>query len=240
MYSAVKLSPYTAPSKHDAPQVIYHGQGVYYLGSQRRVGHELLLRSCGDYSLADMLAEPLMFVHYLDEMTNSKLKHAQKLCKNSKRRLRIFVNFTPSQISSSKFTKVIDEFRRFCIQHAQVVIEVTEHESISKHPKIIQRLNLAKSNGIEIALDDFGAGYANLESLAELKPDFVKVDKKILNNATVDKFGENLIYSLVRFINNLGVKAVLEGVETERHMQIAIKSRAELGQGFHLEKPCPI
>lgn len=219
---------------------IYHGQGIYYLGSQRCVGHELLLRRCAGGDLADMLATPSLFVDHLDDLFASKLNHAKRLIKNSKKRQRIFINFSPSQISAPGFLGKIEDLRQFSLKHGQVVIEVTEYENLCAYPQMLSRLNKAKGSGIEIALDDFGAGYANLESLSELKPSFVKIDREILLNSTKTKFHENLVYSLVNFIHNLGIKTVLEGVETLEHFKIALQSRAELGQGFFLQKPGPI
>jgi EAL domain-containing protein (putative c-di-GMP-specific phosphodiesterase class I) len=233
-------SELTQPSNelHSAEKSIsYAQQGIYVLGSRRQAGRELLLRKCRHHNLADMLETPHLFVEHLDDLIDSKLELAKRKIGTNRGDGRLFVNMTPSQLCSNSFERQIVKLADYHDNYEKIVIEVTENEGINDWSKIKGRLHLAKEAGLEIAVDDFGAGHSNIKSLIETGPDFVKVDRHILNAACENIDHENFLYSLVSFIHNLGMKAILEGVETAKHLTIAIKSRAAMGQGFHLHRP---
>lgn len=217
--------------------ILYAQQGIYVLGSRRQAGRELLLRQCRHHKLVDMLEAPHLFVDHLDVLVDSKLELAKRNSSANRKSDRLFVNMTPSQLCSSSFEHQLTKLSDHHDRYEKVVIEVTENEGINDWTKIKDRLKLAKEAGLEIAVDDFGAGHSNIKSLIETGPDFVKVDRHILNAACENVEHENFLYSLVSFIHNLGMKAILEGVETAKHLTIAIKSRAAMGQGFHLHRP---
>jgi len=220
--------------------ILYAQQGIYVLGSRRQAGRELLLRQCRHHKLTDMLEAPHLFVEHLDDLIDSKLEYARRKEVVRPQDERLFINLTPSQLSSSSFERQLVKLADYHDKYEKVVIEVTENEGVNDWAKIKGQLHLAREAGLEIAVDDFGAGHSNITSLIETAPDFVKVDRHILNAACQTIAHENFLYSLVSFIHNLGMKTVLEGVETARHLTIAIKSRAAMGQGFHLHRPAII
>lgn len=213
----------------------YHAQGIYRLGSDVREGSELLLRQHGGYSLNDILDKPELFTKLLPGLFEAKIhcfpfiqdKHGQ----------RVFINLTPGQLKNPQLPKYIDKLIMAANQRLKLVIEVTENELIDDWSNVIGTLRGIQRKGVEIAVDDFGTGYANLKSLICIRPAFVKIDRSIIDKACECQASENFIYSLVGFIHNLGMKAIIEGIETQEHLAIAMKSRAELGQGYLFEHP---
>lgn len=213
----------------------FHAQGIYRLGSESREGRELLLRRYAGYTLPQILDRPELFVALMPGIFNAKIDCLKSISPTQGKK--VFINLTPGQIKSEHLRACVDKLLAMADKKFSIVLEVTENECIEDWAYTIHTLKQFQQKGVEIAIDDFGAGYANLKSLIQVKPDYVKVDKLILDRACTCLDSENFTYALVSFIHNLGMKAILEGVETERHLAIAIKSRAEFGQGYLFERP---
>ncbi|MCO4320363.1 EAL domain-containing protein [Aliidiomarina quisquiliarum] len=214
---------------------VFHAQAIFRLGSETREGRELLLRNYAGYSLAEILKKPELFITLMPGLFNTKIDCIKGICPSEGKK--IFINLTPGQIKSPHLEECITRLLEVASPEFKIVLEVTENEVVDDWNYTLRTLHGLQERGIEIAIDDFGAGYANLKSLIQIRPTYVKVDRLILDKACIQPQAENFVYALVNFIHNLEMKAILEGIETAKHLAIAIKSRAEFGQGYLFEKP---
>jgi len=88
-----------------------------------------------------------------------------------------------------------------------------------------------------LALDDWGSGYSNSNSLLELSPDYIKVDITIICDIDTDADKQQLVKDIVEYAHGRGMKIVAEGIETEAELRKVIELGVDLLQGYFLAKP---
>jgi len=204
--------------------------------NQTVVGHELLLREFHSLSNRAFLSEPDLFCENLNELVECKamtMKHLMIECGVEV----LFVNFTPDQIAHPNFNQSLSHFYKQGIAPSSVAIEVTEQNYAKDTDAFYENLKAARRNGHPVVVDDFGSGVSNFNHVKELRPSIVKTDKSLLDSAIGDDYCVEFLRNLVNFLRQIGCKVVIEGVETERHLEIANLCDANFLQGYYFGKP---
>lgn len=94
--------------------------------------------------------------------------------------------------------------------------------------------------GIGLAYDDFGAGEGRLTELAEVPPQYLKFDRKLIQNLHAASDGKRrLVESLVRMVHDLGVAALAECIETQQESEACKEVGFDYAQGYYFGKPLP-
>ena len=119
----------------------------------------------------------------------------------------------------------------------RVVIEITERTAIKDYPKFRERLRTFRERGFRFAVDDAGSGYAGLGSIANLEPDFIKLDISLINSIDTNFIKQNLVETMVRFANDHGAMVIAEGVERAEEFETVKRIGVHLVQGFFLHRP---
>ncbi|HTD82464.1 MAG TPA: EAL domain-containing protein, partial [Gemmatimonadaceae bacterium] len=119
----------------------------------------------------------------------------------------------------------------------RVVIEITERTAIKDYPKFRGRLKEFRDKGYRFAVDDAGSGYAGLGSIANLEPDFIKLDMSLINCIDQNFIKQNLVETMVRFANEHGAMVIAEGVERKEEYEMVKSLGVHLVQGFFVHKP---
>ncbi len=143
----------------------------------------------------------------------------------------LFLNVDPHDFSDPAFNE--DEVK----QPERVVIEITERTAIKDYPKFRERLMIFRERGFRFAVDDAGSGYAGLGSIANLEPDFIKLDISLINAIDTNFIKQNLVQTMVRFANDHGAKVIAEGVERSEEFEAVKALGVHLVQGFFLHRP---
>ena len=91
--------------------------------------------------------------------------------------------------------------------------------------------------GYRFAVDDAGSGYAGLGSIANLEPDFIKLDISLINAIDTNFIKQNLVETMVKFANDHGAMVIAEGVERAEEFRTVHDLGVHLVQGFYLHKP---
>ncbi len=120
-----------------------------------------------------------------------------------------------------------------------LVVEIVEHGTAGDPRALQLNLDGLRGVGVRIALDDFGAGEANLQLLLSCRPDYVKLDRWFVHGSHGDPARRAVIRSLVSLAAQLGVQVVGEGVEEAADLEVLESSGIELVQGFLLGRPQP-
>lgn len=120
-----------------------------------------------------------------------------------------------------------------------VVLEVTERGRIDAVSDLDQRVARLRGLGYRIAVDDFGAGYAALNSFASLHPDVAKIDMALVRGVDRDPYRRTLVASVNAMCHDLGILVVAEGVETEAERATVVELGCDLLQGFLIGPPLP-
>ncbi len=148
----------------------------------------------------------------------------------------IFVNLHASDLADNELYSSSSPLA----PHAhRIVFEITERASLDKVKDIKDRVTQLRSLGYRIAVDDLGAGYAALSSLASLQPEVVKLDMSLVRGVDKEPIKQRLVASLQTLGGPLGITVIAEGVETEAERDTLISVGCDLFQGFLFARPGP-
>lgn len=118
----------------------------------------------------------------------------------------------------------------------RVVIEITERTAIKDYPRFRERLQAFRALGYRVAVDDAGSGYAGLGSIANLEPNFIKLDISLITGIDTNPTKRNLVETMVRFANDQQAMVIAEGVERIEEY-VAVRSLGvHLVQGFFVNR----
>ncbi len=145
----------------------------------------------------------------------------------------LFMNVDPHDFTDPAFT----EAELAVPDPSRVVIEITERTAIKDYPKFRERLQAFRDMGYRFAVDDAGSGYAGLGSIANLEPDFIKLDISLINCIDANFIKQNLVETMVKFANDQGAQVIAEGVERGEEFEVVKQLGVHLIQGFFLHKP---
>lgn len=120
----------------------------------------------------------------------------------------------------------------------QMVIEITEEEEIN-HEALEAKRHVPGFSGM-FALDDYGSGFANENSLLELSPRFIKVDIAIIRGIDTDPDKQQIVQNIVAYAHPRNMQIIAEGVETAAELRKVIELGADALQGYFLAKPAAV
>ena len=119
----------------------------------------------------------------------------------------------------------------------RMVFELLEDEQVKDFEIVKDFISLVKTFGVQIAIDDFGAGVSNYERLLDYQPDILKIDACLIKNIDTDEYSRNVVESIQLFASKQGIKTVAEFVETEKILEIVKSIGINYTQGYLLGKP---
>jgi len=152
---------------------------------------------------------------------------------------KLFLNVHPRTLVDPDFSPgETVRFMASCgLVPGDVVLEITERHSIRDFTLFHRTLEHYRSQGFKIAVDDVGTGYSGLWSIAELKPDFLKVDMSLVRGIDTNPVKRSLLETFVTFSENIGCRIIAEGIEGEKELEALMRMGVHLGQGYFLRKP---
>lgn len=125
----------------------------------------------------------------------------------------------------------------FNIAPSRVVLEITERQAVEDFPRLTQYIEQLREEGFKIAIDDAGAGYSSLHSIAELRPDFVKIDRSLVRTIENSPTRRALLSTLTHYAHQIGAHVIAEGLETRDELATVVEMGVSYGQGYLLGKP---
>jgi EAL domain-containing protein (putative c-di-GMP-specific phosphodiesterase class I)/GGDEF domain-containing protein len=148
----------------------------------------------------------------------------------------LFINIDPHDFRDPTFRYLdVDELG---IEHPErIVLEITERTAITDYPVFQEYISSFRKQGFRFAVDDAGSGYAGLGSIANLEPDFIKLDISLISGIDTNFMKQNLVETMVSFANDHGIKVIAEGVEREEEWETVKALGAHYTQGFLFHKP---
>jgi EAL domain-containing protein (putative c-di-GMP-specific phosphodiesterase class I) len=225
----------------DQQKVVPFYQPIVQLGSNELIGYEVLGRGTSESlprSPRDLFA---MAATFGMEANLSELFRAVgiRTAKMVMGELLLFVNMHPAEVGGMQLIHSLTELREEC-PAVNIVLELHESAMTDVH-RLRELRNQLSELGIGLAYDDFGAGQARLNELAEVPPDFVKFDVSLvrqIHDAPPAK--KQLVARLVQFAKDLGAQTLAEGVELPAERDYCEEMGFDLAQGYQFGKPEPI
>ncbi|MFO7729059.1 MAG: bifunctional diguanylate cyclase/phosphodiesterase [Desulfonatronovibrio sp.] len=157
------------------------------------------------------------------------LEHGQKL----------FLNIHPQTLADPNFKtgETMRLLEKYNMTPDNVVFEITERHSTKNFSLFFEALNHYRQQGYQVAVDDLGAGYNGLFSIAEIKPDFIKIDMSLTHGVEANPAKRALVEAVITFADKMNCKVIAEGIETRSQLEALIAMGAHYGQGYFLSRP---
>ncbi|HEX8125845.1 MAG TPA: bifunctional diguanylate cyclase/phosphodiesterase [Allosphingosinicella sp.] len=155
--------------------------------------------------------------------------------------LRLSVNITAADIVRPGFAEqFIALVAEGGFDTARLTVEVTESgliEDLGAAGKLLARL---REGGLRVAIDDFGTGYSSLAYLKALPLDYLKIDKRLVEDISGSPRDQVVIRSVIDMARSLGLEVIAEGVETEEQLALLAREGCNLYQGFLCSPPVDV
>lgn len=221
-------------------QVFYCFQPIFSARSGRVIAYEALMRSdlptLRSPATIMKLAREQGALYEIERITFTKaLETFDSLCRagSVSGDAMLFVNSIASVSLTREDIDYIDS--RWHELRRRMVIEITEEEAIDHEALEIKR-SAPGASGM-FALDDYGSGYSNENTLLELSPRFIKVDIAIIRGIDTSPDKQQILQNVVAYAHPRSMKIVAEGVETAAELRTVIELGADLLQGYFLARP---
>ncbi len=153
----------------------------------------------------------------------------------------LFINIEPDIIKDPEFKRGFTKeyLEAYQISPENIIFEITEHQAVLDFRGFREIIDNYKGQGYRIAIDDAGDGYSGLRMLAEIRPNFVKIDMGLIRNIDKDMMKKELLRSIQSFSRITNIKLIAEGIETIDELRTLIEIGIEYGQGYFIQKPNP-
>lgn len=147
----------------------------------------------------------------------------------------LFVNLHPAQLGQTE--ELMHRLRRVQDQAHRIVLEITERSRLHDIDGWDESIRLAGEMGFGIAVDDLGAGYSSLAILADLRPQFIKLDMSLVRNIDAEPRKQRLVQLMVTFGDATDAGVIAEGVETAEEEAALRDCGIQLFQGYFFGRP---
>jgi EAL domain-containing protein (putative c-di-GMP-specific phosphodiesterase class I) len=147
--------------------------------------------------------------------------------------LYLSLNASVETIMSDDFESRLDD-----VPAERIVLELTEHTRVNDYANFGRGLASMRSQGVRLAVDDTGAGFASLQHVLNLQPDIIKLDVGLTRGIDKDPARRALGRALLTFgLDAYDASIVAEGIETEGELEVLRALGCPCGQGFYLGRP---
>jgi EAL domain-containing protein (putative c-di-GMP-specific phosphodiesterase class I)/GGDEF domain-containing protein len=217
-------------------------QPIVSLSDNRVIGYELLARGPlrSELHLPDALFEVARAEGRVPELDRICRMTAARGSATLPAEYLRFINMEPldlfsrssGDISVQEFIDATPEELR-----SQTVMEITENSVIDDFVHMRQVVDRLREQGFRIAIDDAGAGYAGLQTMVEIEPDFIKLDMSLTRHLERSVVKQKLVGTLRDFCRQAGIALVAEGIETQAQLDALLALGITYGQGFLFARP---
>ncbi|MBW4440782.1 MAG: EAL domain-containing protein [Plectolyngbya sp. WJT66-NPBG17] len=225
-------------------QLFFNYQPIFDLHSGEVVAHECLARAedeQGQLFNGQQLIDAALTMNLTREFdTLARSTCFSALAQwNQSDRPTFFINVLPNAIAhhpeslEHNFQQVLD----LGLHPEQIVFELTEVEALTHHPNLLKVIEQIRAGGFGLALDDLGSNVAIDHYCTELRPDVIKLDRRLIHGCSRYDMKQVMVKSLVQVAQELEITVLAEGLEALEDIEFCRSIGVDLGQGFGLGMP---
>lgn len=212
-------------------------QPIVDIEKKKIFGHEALARGLDGEGAASVMNQVNAANQYLFDQ-RSRVKAIQ-LATILGLDTYLSINFMPNAVRDPlaciQTTLDAAETCRFPLK--RLIFEITETEKVEDIAHLRDIVAEYKALGFMTAIDDFGAGHSGLHLLAEICPDFIKIDMSLIRNIHRDKNRQAIAKGILQVSHEIGMTPIAEGIETAEELSVVEDLGVRLCQGFYFAKP---
>ena len=149
---------------------------------------------------------------------------------------KFLLNLEAEMFGESEF-RIHEMVSYFAEHRGHFVFELTERAAIEDYNQFRELLTEFREKGIEVAIDDAGSGYASLEAIAAIAPDYLKITKSLVSTLGTEPIKQDLVKMLVDLAGKINAKTIAEGIETVDEYETCRELGIDLLQGYYLAHP---
>src|SRR3569623_292446 len=155
-------------------------------------------------------------------------------------KLSVSINISMWNLQDRCFPEQIGKLlTKYGIPGILLEMEVTETAIMNDPARSVEIIKKLVELGVQVSIDDFGTGYSSMAYLQSLLIAKIKIDKTFVMSMGTGESNEAIVRSTIDLAHNLGLKAVAEGVETEKSWTKLKELGCDLAQGYYMSKPLP-
>lgn len=152
---------------------------------------------------------------------------------------RLSINFLPNAIYRPELCirTTLQASKKHDFPVERIIFEATEGDAIEDGKRLAAILTEYKRTGFLTAIDDFGAGYAGLNLLADFQPDIIKLDMALVRGVDASRSRQAIARGVLRICHELDIEVIAEGVETPAERDFFVDEGVGLMQGYLFGRP---
>ncbi len=212
-------------------------QPIYHVKPTKLLGFEMLSRPPEGRLLSNpefLFKAALTLGRYFDlEMICWRKAVSQWI--NYSHMGKLFLNCSPYLVESTNFDT--SSIEKQGVKLANVVFEITERVGIQDYAVFIDKLKYFKKAGVNTAVDDVGCGFASLDTVAEIGPEFVKIDISLVREIHENGLKQNIVEAIVSFCKKSRILTIAEGIEKKEELKKVMELGVDAVQGYLLGRP---
>lgn len=215
----------------------YAYQPIVEFATQSIYAHEALVRGPQGESAASVLAQVNDDNRYRFDQA-CRVKAVEGAAALGMTEL-LSINFLPNAVYRPEvcIRSTLAAARKHQFPIENIIFEVTEGEQVQDRAHLVNIFKEYRRFGFQTAIDDFGAGYAGLNLLAEYQPDLIKIDMDLVRNIDKNKPRQAIVSGIAAMCRELDIRVLAEGIETKAERDFLLSIGITLMQGYWFAKP---
>lgn len=212
-------------------------QPIVDISNRSIFGYEALVRGVNNEGAASILSQLNDSNRYrFDQAIRVK---AIDLAKRLNLQGMLSINFLPNAVYKPEtcIRATLEAAAEMNFPTDRIMFEVTEGEKVIDNDHLRNIFKEYKKHRFTTAIDDFGAGYAGLNLLADWQPDIIKLDMSLTRNVNSDRVRRALVFGIISICKQLDIKVIAEGIETKEECMTLIDEGVTLFQGYLFARP---
>lgn len=224
--------------KEDRVTVFF--QPIYGFESKKIERYEALVRLIGTEG---EVVTPNFFLDVAEQsnqmfrLTQTVFLKTLKMSKRSGGEHKFSINISTVDMQNPDFLALVQKHLSDISVASKICFEILETHSITDLDAINRFVELAHTLGCQVAIDDFGSGYANFENLIKLDIDIIKIDGTLIENIATHQDSYDIVDAIVGFAQKRKIKTIAEFVRNRSIFDVAQKIGIDYVQGYYIAKP---
>ena len=174
--------------------------------------------------------------NYYNKITMRVLENSFKILNRINTKLSINISSADIEKEETR-NKIFELISTYSKDSNRIIFELLEDENVKDFQVIKDFIRKVKKQGVQIAIDDFGAGYSNFERLFDFEPDILKIDGSLIRNIVTNAYSRNIVETIVAFAKKQKIETIAEYVESKEIFDVLNAIGVDYSQGYYFGKP---